>query len=88
MQRAIPYMHLGGGSSKGLYFKASDLPTDADLRNRVILAAMDGVGPGDPRQNDGLGGAHSLTSKVAVVSPSTRDDADLDYLFIRVVDSL
>lgn len=85
MQRAIPYMHLRGGSSKGLYFKASDLPTDADLRNRVILAAMDGVGPGDPRQIDGLGGAHSLTSKVAVVSPSTRDDADLDYLFIQVV---
>ena len=85
MQRAIPYMQLRGGSSKGLYFKASDLPADPDLRDRVILAAMDGVGPGDPRQIDGLGGAHSLTSKVAIVSPSTRDDADLDYLFIQVV---
>ena len=85
MQRAIPYMQLRGGSSKGLYFKASDLPDDPELRNRVILAAMEGVGTGDSRQIDGLGGAHSLTSKVAVVNPSTRTDADLDYLFIQVV---
>ena len=48
MQRAIPYMQLRGGSSKGLYFKASDLPIDPDLRDQVILAVMDGVGPGDP----------------------------------------
>ncbi len=85
MQRAISYMQLRGGSSKGLYFKASDLPTDEVLRNRVVLAAMEGVGTGDPRQIDGLGGAESLTSKVAVVSRSEREDADLDYLFLQVV---
>ncbi|MEZ4863898.1 MAG: 4-oxalomesaconate tautomerase [Caldilineaceae bacterium] len=85
MQRAIPYMQLRGGSSKGVYFKASDLPHEEQLRNRVVLAAMEGVGLGDPRQIDGLGGADPLTSKVAIVSPSQRADADLDYLFLQVV---
>lgn len=85
MQRAIPYMQLRGGSSKGVYFKASDLPADEALRDRVVIAAMEGVGQGDPRQIDGLGGADSLTSKVAVVSLSQREDADLDYLFLQVV---
>ena len=78
-------MQLRGGSSKGVYFKASDLPNDDALRNRVVIAAMEGVGMGDPRQIDGLGGADSLTAKVAVVSLSERDDADLDYLFLQVV---
>ncbi len=85
MQRAIPYMQLRGGSSKGLYFKASDLPADESTRNRVIIAAMEGVGMGDPRQIDGLGGADSLTSKAAIISPSQREDADLDYLFLQIV---
>lgn len=85
MQRAIPYMLLRGGSSKGVYFKASDLPADETLRNRVVMAALEGVGVGDPRQIDGLGGGDSLTSKVAIVSPSQREDADLDYLFLQVV---
>lgn len=85
MQRAIPFMQFRGGSSKGVYFKASDLPSDETLRNRVVLAAMEGVGMGDPRQIDGLGGADSLTSKVAIVSSSARPDADLDYLFLQVV---
>ena len=85
MQRAIPYMQLRGGSSKGLYFKASDLPAEEALRDRVVIAAMEGVGLGDPRQIDGLGGADSLTSKVAIVSLSQREDADLDYLFLQVV---
>ena len=78
-------MQLRGGSSKGLFFKATDLPTSETERNRLILAAMEGVGNGDPRQIDGLGGATSLTSKVAVVSISERADADLDYLFLQVV---
>ena len=85
MQRAIPYMQLRGGSSKGVYFKASDLPAAEALRDRVVIAAMEGVGLGDPRQIDGLGGADSLTSKVAIVSLSQREDADLDYLFLQVV---
>ena len=68
MQRAIPFMQLRGGSSKGVYFQASHLPTDAQLRERVVIAALEGVGLGDSRQIDGLGGADSLTSKVAIVS--------------------
>src|SRR4051812_7366997 len=85
MQRAIPYMQLRGGTSKGLYFKASDLPADVALRNRVLVAAMSGCGADDKRQIDGLGGADPLTSKVAVVSRSKRTDADLDYEFVQVI---
>jgi len=85
MQTAIPYMQFRGGSSKGLYFKATDLPTDEASRNKIILAAMEGVGLGDPRQIDGLGGATSLTSKVAIISLSATEEADLDYLFLQVV---
>ncbi len=82
MQRAIPCTLMRGGTSKGLYFLAEDLPSDATLRDQVLLAIM---GSPDERQIDGLGGAHPLTSKVAIVSPSTRDDADVDYLFLQVV---
>ena len=82
---SIPYMQFRGGSSKGLFFKATDLPADEVLRNKIILAAMEGVGSGDPRQIDGLGGATSLTSKVAIVSLSKSENTDLDYLFLQVV---
>ena len=81
---AIPYMQFRGGSSKGLYFEARYLPKDPKLRDRILIACMEGVGMGDPRQIDGLGGANSLTSKVAIVSPSELKDADLDYLFLQV----
>ncbi|MBO0931328.1 4-oxalomesaconate tautomerase [Fibrella aquatilis] len=84
-QIAIPYMHFRGGSSKGLFFNAHDLPTNSIERDRLLLAAMEGVGMGDPRQIDGLGGATSLTSKIAVVSLSDHPAADLDYLFLQVV---
>jgi 4-oxalomesaconate tautomerase len=80
-QRAIPCSVLRGGTSKGLYFRAGDLPTGRDARDRVLLAAM---GSPDPRQIDGMGGAHPLTSKVAVVRRSDRPDADVDYLFLQV----
>ncbi len=82
MQRAIPCAVMRGGTSKGLYFLASDLPADEATRNAVLLAAM---GSPDDRQIDGMGGAHPLTSKVAIVSPSSRPDADVDYLFVQVV---
>ena len=72
---------MRGGSSKGLYFRKEDLPADEALRDRVIVAAMGS----DARQIDGAGGAHPLTSKVAVVSRSTSPDADVDYLFVQVV---
>ena len=84
-QRAIPYMQLRGGSSKGLYFKAADLPADATVRDRVLLAAMCGVGPGDKRQIDGLGGGDPLTSKVAIVAKSELANVDLEYEFVQVV---
>jgi 4-oxalomesaconate tautomerase len=85
MQKAIPYMHLRGGSSKGLYFNAKDLPTDDATRNRMILAAVEGSDMGDSRQIDGLGGGSSLSSKVAIVSPSNTEGVDLDYFFIQVM---
>jgi 4-oxalomesaconate tautomerase len=72
---------MRGGSSKGLYFLASDLPADEELRNRVLVAAMGA----DARQIDGAGGAHPLTSKVAIVSRSASAEADIDYLFVQVV---
>lgn len=81
MQRTIPYMQIRGGSSKGLYFKASDLPQSESERDQVLLDAMGR----DDRQIDGLGGANPLSSKVAIVSKSTSDHADIDYLFIQVV---
>jgi 4-oxalomesaconate tautomerase len=81
MQTAIPCYLMRGGSSKGLYFKAEDLPSDEATRDAVLVAAM-GT---DPRQIDGAGGAHPLTSKVAIVSRSTSDAADIDYLFAQVV---
>ncbi|GLR66158.1 hypothetical protein GCM10010909_08370 [Acidocella aquatica] len=82
MLTAIPCTIMRGGSSKGLYFAAADLPADRALRDQVLLAAM---GSPDIRQIDGLGGAHPLTSKVAVISASARADADVDYLFLQVV---
>jgi len=84
-QHAIPFMQFRGGSSKGLFFKDSDLPKGPAARDRMILAAMEGVGSGDPRQIDGLGGATSLTSKIAVVSCSKTPGCDLDYLFLQVI---
>jgi 4-oxalomesaconate tautomerase len=81
MQTAIPCTVMRGGTSKGLYFLALDLPADPALRDAVLLAAM---GSPDARQIDGMGGAHPLTSKVAVISPPSREDADVDYLFLQV----
>jgi 4-oxalomesaconate tautomerase len=73
---------MRGGTSKGAYFLADDLPADPGLRDRVLLAAF---GSPDDRQIDGIGGAHPLTSKVAIVSRSHQPDADVDYLFGQVV---
>ena len=74
-------MWMRGGTSKGGYFLKSDLPSDTVARDTFLLGMM---GSPDPRQIDGLGGADPLTSKVAVVSASDRDDADVDYLFLQV----
>ncbi|HJU51619.1 MAG TPA: 4-oxalomesaconate tautomerase [Acidimicrobiia bacterium] len=74
-------MLMRGGSSKGAFFLASDLPADPEERDLLLLRIM---GSPDPRQIDGVGGAHPLTTKVAVVSRSERDDVDLEYLFLQV----
>jgi 4-oxalomesaconate tautomerase len=72
---------MRGGTSKGAFFVASDLPSDVAERDRVLLEIM---GSPDPTQIDGVGGAHPLRSKVAIVSPSSEDGVDLDYLFLQV----
>ena len=75
-------MIMRGGTSKGAYFLREELPADAGERDELLLGIM---GSPDPRQIDGIGGAHPLTSKVAVVSASERPGIDVDYLFLQVV---
>ncbi|MDE1997148.1 MAG: proline racemase family protein, partial [Rhizobiaceae bacterium] len=77
----IPCLWMRGGTSKGAYFLAEHLPDDPAERDALLLRIM---GSPDPRQIDGIGGADPLTSKVAILSPATRDDADVDYLFLQV----
>lgn len=72
---------MRGGTSKGPFFLASDLPVNNELRDRVLLAAM---GSPDVRQIDGVGGADPLTSKAAIVSRSSRPGIQVDYLFAQV----
>jgi 4-oxalomesaconate tautomerase len=78
----IRAMQMRGGTSKGLYFLADDLPADSAERDDLLLRVM---GSPDPRQVDGVGGAHPLTSKVAVVAPSALPGVDVDYLFLQVM---
>jgi len=80
-QTRIPCTLMRGGTSKGPFFLASDLPDRAELRDRVLLAAM---GSPDGRQIDGIGGADPLTSKAAIISRSSRPNIDVDYLFAQV----
>lgn len=74
-------MWMRGGTSKGGYFLGSDLPAAAEARDRLLLRIM---GSPDARQIDGMGGGDPLTSKVAVVRPSSRPGVDVDYLFLQV----
>ena len=81
MSEAIRCMWMRGGTSKGGYFLTDDLPADTAQRDAFLLEVM---GSPDPRQIDGMGGADPLTSKVAVVSRSTRPGIDVEYLFLQV----
>jgi 4-oxalomesaconate tautomerase len=72
---------MRGGTSKGPFFNAADLPADQAHRDRVLLAI---IGSPDKRQIDGLGGAHPLTSKVGIVSRSSKPGVDLDFLFAQL----
>jgi 4-oxalomesaconate tautomerase len=78
---SIPVVIMRGGTSKGAYFLRGDLPASVEERDALLLSVM---GSPDPRQIDGIGGGHPLTSKVAVVSRSDDPDADVDYLFLQV----
>ena len=73
-------MLMRGGTSKGAYFDSRDLPDDPGERDDLVLRV---VGSPDPRQIDGVGGAHVLTTKVAVVGPPTVPNVDVDYLFLQ-----
>ena len=81
MQTRIPCVMMRGGTSRGPFFLASDLPADVPTRDAVLLAVM-----GSPHeiQVDGIGGAHSVTSKVAMISKSKHPEAEVDYLFAQV----
>lgn len=83
MQKRIPAVYMRGGTSKGVFFHAADLPPDPSIRDAVILAAYGSPDP-DRRQVDGVGGAVSTTSKVAIISPSESADYDVVYNFGQV----
>jgi methylitaconate Delta-isomerase len=79
--RKIACVIQRGGTSKGVYLHAKDLPTDPEIRDKVILAIF---GSPDVRQIDGLGGADPLTSKCAIIGPCERPDADINYTMAQV----
>jgi hypothetical protein len=82
-QMRIPAVYMRGGTSKGVFFNAADLPSDPVERDRILLRV---IGSPDPygKQIDGMGAATSSTSKIVILSPSTRVDSDVDYLFGQV----
>ena len=80
-QTPLPFVLMRGGTSKAVFVRGDMLPDDRDVRDAVILSLF---GSPDPRQVDGLGGADLLTSKLAIIDPPTRSDADLDYTFAQV----
>lgn len=80
-QIAIPYLFMRGGTSRGPYFRREDLPEDLDTLANVLIAA---VGSGHPLNIDGIGGGAAVTTKVAMLSTSIDDWADVDYFFAQV----
>ena len=81
MQTGIPFIFMRGGSSRGPYFNQADLPQDRDELTEVLLAA---VGSGHPLNIDGIGGGNAVTTKVAMLSKSNDEWADIDYFFAQV----
>lgn len=80
-EAGIPCLWMRGGTSKAAVFLARDLPANPAARDALLLRIM---GSPDPQQIDGIGGGNPLTSKVAILGPSHRNDADVDYLFLQV----
>jgi 2-methylaconitate cis-trans-isomerase PrpF len=83
VQAKIPAVFMRGGTSRAIFFREADMPSDQAVRDRIILAAM-GSPDGYGRQLDGMGGGISSLSKVAIIAPSTRPDADINYTFGQV----
>ena len=79
----LPAVMMRSGTSKGLFLHRSDLPASESEWSPILIAAM-GSRNGDARQLDGIGGGSSVTSKIAVVSKSTRPGIDVDYTFVQV----
>lgn len=80
-QTAIPYFFMRGGTSRGPYFNSADLPSDRESLAKVLIAA---IGSGHPLNIDGIGGGNAVTTKVAILSRSQDDWADIDYFFAQV----
>ncbi len=80
-EQAIPYFFMRGGTSRGPYFNAADLPQDRDQIADLLLRI---VGAGHPLNIDGVGGSNAVTNKVAMLSRSNDSDADIDYFFAQV----
>lgn len=78
---AVPCVLMRGGTSKGPFFLASDLPSDIKARDDLLLSVM---GSGHPLQIDGIGGGNPVASKIAIFGPASRPDVDVDYLFAQV----
>jgi len=77
----IKCVMMRGGTSRGAFFLGSDLPANPQARDKLLLSIM---GSGHPLQIDGIGGGNPVTSKVAIISPASIADADVDYLFAQI----
>lgn len=80
-QLAVPCTIMRGGTSKAVFMRIADVPSEPAMRERFLLALF---GSPDKRQIDRLGGADPLTSKFAMIGPPTRPDADIDYTFAQI----
>lgn len=80
-QTVIPFLFMRGGTSRGPYLNRADLPKDHDTLARVLIAM---IGSGHPLNIDGIGGGNAVTTKVAMLSRSEGDWADIDYFFAQV----
>ncbi len=80
-QTPVPFHFMRGGTSRGPYFNRADLPEDRDALSEILIAV---IGAGNPRNIDGIGGGNAVTNKVAMLSRTVTDDADIDYFFAQV----
>lgn len=84
IKKSLPAVWMRSGTSKGLFIQRKDLPKSTSLWEPILLSAMGSAGGADSRQIDGIGGATSTTSKVAVIAKSQRPDIDVEYTFVQV----